>query len=128
MIKVVEREREGQEKKPTRFYSKKQESKVAKDIGGRRTANSGATPFEKSDVALASLMNIECKTKTSPSKSITIHKDWLIKNLEEAAFMGKEFSTLAFNFGPGEKNYYILDENLFLEFLEYLKEKYSDLL
>lgn len=42
--------------------------------------------------------------------------------------MGKEFNALAFNFGPDEKNYYILDENLFMEFLEYLKDKYSDLM
>jgi len=128
MIKVVTREREGEAKKPTRSFSKKQEDKVAKDVGGRRNLNSGATDWQKSDVSLESLLNIECKTKTTPSKSITIHKDWLIKNVEEALFMGKEFSTLAFNFGPGEKNYYILDEDLFLEFLEFLKEKYSHLL
>ena len=128
MIKVVTREREGAEKAPTRSYSKKQESQVAKDIGGKRVINSGATAFAKGDVNLESLMLIECKTKTSPSKTITIHKDWLIKNNEEAVFMGKEFNTLAFNFGPDEKNYYILDENLFMEFLEYLKDKYSDLM
>ena len=128
MIKVVTREREGAEKAPTRSYSKKQESKVAKDIGGKRVINSGATAFAKGDVNLESLMLIECKTKMSPSKTITIHKDWLVKNNEEAVFMGKEFNTLAFNFGPDEKNYYILDENLFMEFLEYLKDKYSDLM
>ena len=44
MIKVVTREREGAEKAPTRSYSKKQESQVAKDVGGKRTLNSGATP------------------------------------------------------------------------------------
>ena len=27
--------------------------------------------------------------------------------------MGKPFSALAFNFGPGEDNYYIIDESLF---------------
>lgn len=30
---------------PTRYYSKKQENKVAKSLGGRRQANSGATAF-----------------------------------------------------------------------------------
>lgn len=29
--------------KPTRWYSNKQEKKVAKAVGGRQTANSGAT-------------------------------------------------------------------------------------
>ena len=113
--------------KPTRFFSDKQEKAVAKATGGKQTKNSGASLFQKSDVLLEDF-TLECKTKTSPSKSITVHKDWLIKNAEEALFMGKEFSTLAFNFGPGEKNYYILDEDLFLEFLEFLKEKYSHLL
>ena len=115
MIKVVTREREGAEKAPTRSYSKKQESKVAKDIGGKRVINSGATAFAKGDVTLENLMLIECKTRTSPSKTITIHKDWLIKNNEEAVFMGKEFNTLAFNFGHGEKNYYILDCSVLAE-------------
>jgi len=128
MLKVVTREREGEQKKPTRSFSSKQEKQVAKNVGGKQVVNSGATMFKKGDVNLESLMLIECKTKTTPSKSITIHKDWLIKNNEEAVFMGKEFNTLAFNFGPDEKNYYILDENLFLEFLEFLKEKYSNLL
>lgn len=30
----------------TRHYSKQQEKKVAKAVGGKRTANSGATPFQ----------------------------------------------------------------------------------
>lgn len=29
--------------RPTRFYSNKQEKKVAKAVGGKQTANSGAT-------------------------------------------------------------------------------------
>lgn len=114
--------------KPTRFYSKKQENSVAKSLGGKRNLNSGATPWQPGDVSLDSLLLIECKTKMTDSKSITIHKNWLIKNLEEAVFSGKEYNTLAFNFGPNQKMYYILDEKLFFEFLEYLKEKHSDLI
>ena len=67
MIKVVTREREGAEKAPTRSYSKKQESKVAKDIGGKRVINSGATAFAKGDVTLENLMLIECKTASTAS-------------------------------------------------------------
>ena len=31
----------------TRFYSNQQERKVAKAVGGKQTANSGATAFSK---------------------------------------------------------------------------------
>ena len=34
--------------------------------------------------------------------------------------MGKKYSALAFNFGPNEKNYYIIDEYLFEELLNKL--------
>lgn len=100
---------------PTRSYSKKQEDYIAKKFDGKRSLNSGATMFEKSDVILDSFL-IEAKTKTKTSESITIQKEWLTKNEKEALFMGKKNSALAFNFGPGEKNYYIIDEYLF-EFL-----------
>lgn len=33
--------------RPTRFYSKRQENHIAKAVEGKRTANSGATPFYK---------------------------------------------------------------------------------
>lgn len=33
--------------RPTRFYSKQQEKKVARAVGGSRVANSGATAFSK---------------------------------------------------------------------------------
>ena len=101
-------------KHPTRYYSTRQENKVAKTFNGSRTLNSGATPFQKGDVTLEKIL-VECKTKVSPSKSITIHKEWLEKNEREALFMGKPYSTLAFNFGPDQKNYYIVSEELFEE-------------
>ena len=57
------------EKKPTRFYSTKQEKSVAKAIGGTRTPNSGATPWAPGDVITqgSNSFLIECKTKTSHS-------------------------------------------------------------
>ena len=58
-------------------------------------------------------MLLECKTKTSPSESISIKKEWLVKNESERIFMGKKYSAVAFNFGPDENNYYIIDEFLF---------------
>ena len=58
-------------------------------------------------------MLLECKTKTSTSESISIKKEWLVKNESERVFMGKKYSAIAFNFGPDENNYYIIDEFLF---------------
>ena len=97
---------------PTRHYSKAQEKAVASKFNGERTLNSGATPFSKGDVTTDKVL-LECKTKTKASESMTIHKEWLEKNEKEALFMGKPYSALAFNFGPSEKNYYIIDEYMF---------------
>lgn len=120
-IELKVRNKEGEKPKPTRYFSKKQESKVAQNLGGNRNLNSGATPFQPGDVSVDSLLLVECKTKTKDSDSMSIKKDWLEKNLQEAVFSGKKYSCVAFNFGPNQKNYYILGEDLFCEFLEYLK-------
>lgn len=94
--------------KPTRYYSKKQESAIAKRLDFKRQPNSGATPFLKGDLIGHDFL-IECKTKTSASSSISIRRDWLIKNKEEAFSMGKTHHALAFDFGAGE-TYYVIDE------------------
>lgn len=104
---------------PTRHYSKKQENQVASKFGGSRTLNSGATPFSKGDVTTDKVL-LECKTKVKTSETMTIHKEWLEKNEKEALFMGKEHSALVFNFGPNEKNYYIIDEYMFETLMEVL--------
>ena len=119
LINIAQREKEGSKPEPTRKFSKKQEDYVAKKFGGERVKNSGATAFAKGDVNLDNFL-IECKTKTSPSESISIRKDWLEKNVKESLFMGKKYSALAFNFGPNEPNYYIIDEYLFEELLSKL--------
>lgn len=116
------REKEGSKPKPTRYFSKKQEDKVAKTVGGKQTANSGATAFQKGDI-LTDQFLLECKTKTTHSESISIKKEWLEKNTQEAVFMGKPYSAIVFNFGPDEENHYIIDEYLFQELLEYLSNK-----
>ena len=112
---------DGSSKQPTRSYSKKQENYVAKKFDGNLTKNSGATMFQKGDVLLDDFL-IECKTKMSPSKSISIKKEWIEKNEKESLFMGKKYSSIAFNFGPDEKMYYIIDEYLFESLLEKLKK------
>lgn len=118
-MKVGLRERHTADKKPTRQFSKQQESTVAKNLNGSRNLNSGATPFIKGDVSLKKFL-IECKTKTTHSESISIKKSWILKNKQEALFMGKSYSAIAINFGPDEENYYIIDENTFKELQEYI--------
>lgn len=112
-------------KSATRYFSNKQEKHVAKVINGRQTSNSGATMFSKGDVSKDNWL-IECKTKTSPSQSMSIKKEWLEKNEEEAFAMRKEHSALAFNFGDihNIQNYYIISEQEFLRFLK-LEEIYE---
>jgi hypothetical protein len=112
--------RDNGDKKPTRYYSSKQENKVAKDVGGKTTANSGATMFDKGDLKTDQFL-IECKTKTSNSDSISIKKEWLDKLKDESLFMKKKYEALIFNFGPDSKNYAIIDLELFNILQEYLK-------
>ena len=113
--------------KPPRYYSNRQEKAVAKEIGGKQTKNSGATLFQKSDV-YTDLFNLECKTKTTNSDSISIKREWFEKQIRENIQMGKKYSAIVFNFGPDapyNENHYIIDEYLFLALQEYLKERNS---
>lgn len=103
--------------KPTRYYSDKQEKSIAKAIGGKQTANSGAGMFAKSDVSTDEWI-FEAKTCTTDKESFSIKKAWLDKNLQESVFMGKKYNALVFNFGPGQKNYYVIDELTFKELIE----------
>ncbi len=106
----------------TRYYSTRQEKKVAKAVKGRKTANSGATAFQKGDVVTKDWL-IECKTKVKDSTSFTIKEGWLLKNEEEAFAMGKKNSALVFDFGPSSnKRYYIISEKLFQVLQQYLEE------
>lgn len=97
--------------KPTRYYSNKQEKDIANHFNGTQTKNSGATLWQKSDVLLNNF-NIEAKTKTTNSDSISIKKEWLEKTLKETLLTGKKYSALAFNFGPNQPNYYIINQEL----------------
>lgn len=106
--------------RPTRFFSTQQEKKIAKTLGGKRTANSGATKWSKGDVVLDGWL-LEAKTHTELRKSFTIQKEWFDKNEEEAFAMGKDYSALVFDFGDGVQHY-VIDERLFKKLVEYLKE------
>ena len=102
--------------RPTRFFSNRQEKRVAKAVKGKQTANSGATKFSKGDVVSDDWL-LECKTHTEPRESFTIKRDWIMKNREEAFQMGKHNSALVIDFGDGE-NHYLVDEKTFKRLLE----------
>lgn len=114
LLNTIHREKDGK-KEPTRYYSKKQEDAVAKKFSGARVKNSGATFGNPGDVTMDKFL-LECKTRMTPSQSITIQKSWLEKIKQEALFVGKPHTALLFNFGPDEEGYAIINEELF-EFL-----------
>lgn len=105
-------------KRPTRFYSNRQEKAVAKIIKGKQIANSGATEFKKGDVTTEDWL-IECKTATTEKASFSIKRDWLDKNKEEAFAMNKSYNALCFDFGDNGNRYYIIDEKTFKEVLQW---------
>lgn len=110
---------------PTRTRSSAQEKAVAKAIGGKETPNSGAASIKGdvlTDGSYASSWLIECKTKMTKSNSISIKKEWFFKNQYEASEMGKANTAIAFNFGPNEENYYIINQDLFKILIDTLKE------
>ena len=96
----------------TRYYSDRQEKQVVKLLGGYQVANSGAGKWTKGDVVIPETLLVECKTQTSDKESFTIKKEWLDKNLKEAKETHLPNSCLAFNFGPDQKNYFIINESL----------------
>ena len=98
--------------RPTRFYSNRQEKKVAKVLGGKQQSNSGATTFNKGDVVVDDWL-IECKTSTTEKQSFTIKREWLEKNKEESFAMNKSYNALVFDFGDNGNRYYVVDEKTF---------------
>lgn len=109
--------------KSTREASARQEKAIAKSIGGRRTPNSGATSFDKSDVYVGSEWSIEAKTCMTPKSSFSIKKQWLEKMKEEQFACNKSYSALCFDFGDEGSRYYIIDEQTFKQVMELMKEE-----
>lgn len=96
--------------KPTKYYSNIQEKSVANSLGGKQVRGSGASAFSKGDVRLDKVL-IECKTSETIKNSYSVKKSILEKIKDEARLMHKYYSILAFNFGPGTENYYVIDED-----------------
>lgn len=109
--------------KSTREVSSNQEKKIAKALGGRRTPNSGASKFDKSDIYVGVDWSIEAKTCMQPKSSFSIKKQWLEKMREEQFACNKLYSALCFDFGDEKDRYYIIDESTFKNYIELLNEQ-----
>ncbi len=106
----------------TRYYSDKQEKSVCKLLGANQSPNSGAGKFRKGDVFTESFL-IECKTCMKDKDSFSIKKDWIIKNKAEAFTQRKSNQAIAFNFGPDQENYFVINEKLMKYLIEKLREE-----
>lgn len=109
--------------KTTRDYSDRQEKQIAKELGGKRTINSGGTKFGGGDVITKELF-IEAKTTMVDRQSFSIKKEWLEKANEQAFEQGKNFWTLAFRFSPDGRDYYIVDKKSLDLLIEKIGEEY----
>lgn len=110
-------------KESTRYYSNLHEDSVCKALNGRRNANSGAGKFTGGDVTVPSCgLLVECKTSMSEKDSFSIKKEWLEKVKQETFATRNNNSVLCFNFGPEQKNYYVIPEKL----MKFLVEKLSE--
>lgn len=113
-----------EDKKPTRYYSKRQENRGNALLGLSNTSNSGATVFQKGDGRDQKLL-MEWKTLTKPQKSHSLQKEWFTKNKEEAFATGRRFSAVGFDFGDGE-DYIAVSAQDFKEFYGAWKELYGE--
>lgn len=108
----------------TRYYSDIQEKSVCKLLNAYQQSNSGAGLFRKGDcVQKEALLLIECKTCMTDKESISIKKEWITKNKEERFTQRLSNSCVAFNFGPNQPNYFIIDEKLMKFLVEKLIEE-----
>jgi hypothetical protein len=99
-----------------RKASQKQEQRISKNMTkyiepAYVQKASGAMFNRKSDI-ISKRFRIEAKTKATPSKSITLKREYFEKINMEAWETGK-IPVLSFSFGDGH-DYYILDEHDFM--------------
>lgn len=96
----------------TRQASSKQEKRVAKTLGEKVVAGSGAMDFLKGDV-FGSLF-IECKTNMEKRKTITVKEDWFLKAKAQAYQMRRNEYVVSFSF-DNETDYFATESTLFQE-------------
>ena len=104
----------------TRYFSERQEKRIAKSIGAKQTPNSGAS-WIKGDL-ISKCFNIECKTATQEKQTFSVPKKWLKAMPEETFSNGKQYWALAFDYGDGDE-YYIIDKKLFKRFKDFLEKE-----
>ncbi len=105
----------------TKELSTTQEKHLAKVLGGRIPANSGGTKLGGGDILTHTFL-IEAKTTMSEKGSFSIKKSWIEKAKEQAFEQGKLHSALAFQFEPGGDNYFVINEQLFKDLLDYFED------
>ena len=96
--------------------SRLQEKEVANKLGGGITPASGGTKFDGGDVKVGDML-VECKTVTKDQTSFSIKQEWLDKIKEQAFEQGCSMSSLVFRFGPNQKDYAVVDIDIFNELL-----------
>lgn len=110
-------------KESTRYWSDIHEKSVCKALNATQQSNSGAGKFNKGDVVNreASLL-IECKTTLTEKASVSIKKEWIEKNNEEAFASRLSNSCICVNFGPNTDNYYLISEKLMKVLVQVLSQ------
>ena len=108
----------------TRYFSDIQEKQVCKELGATQQSSSGSGKFRKGDcVQREASVLIECKTVETDKESFSIKKSWIAKNKEECFTQRLSNGVIAFNFGPGQPNYYVIDAKLMKFLIEKLQEE-----
>ncbi len=96
--------------KDFRKESKKQEERIASEIGGRAHSNSGATPFNKGDCS-NSYITVECKQTRNASFSITMRD---LKKIEKEALNVGKLPIMFIEFMNFKREYVLMRKEDFL--------------
>lgn len=107
------------------IISSNQELHIAYKIGGEVQPNSGGTKFGGGDVLTNNFL-IEAKTPLTSKLSFSIRHEWLMKAQEQAYEQGRIHAVLAFQFQPYGNNYYVLNENDFIDYVNWKEGRYDD--
>jgi hypothetical protein len=104
--------------KPVRNQIKKnsikQEKRLAKDLGAKRTPQSGAKDTAPADMILG---NYVIESKATNKDSIVLHKEWLDQLTQSPINYGK-IPTLVLDFTKHGERYIILDETDFKKLIK----------
>jgi hypothetical protein len=91
----------------------KQEKRLAKDIGAKRTPQSGAMATSPEDMIVG---NYVIESKATKGKSISVKEEWLSSLRSSPIHLGK-IPTLILEF-VGRKRYVMMEENDFKKLIE----------